>query len=369
MSRQPIYEELDNALDSLLRGDPTVAEQYDSTVGELLLVASTLREMPSPKFRSRLQLELQDAAARRFDGAALPQLHKRTPLVAVPARTPRLEADEQILPTLFGAGYGSYPVHRSNFVVSAVLHAAAIAVVFASSVWLARHPQQLKQEVISLISPGDYSLPAAKTKAGGGGGGGDRDKMTASKGSAPRFASEQITPPAIVIRNDNPKLAAEPTVVGPPDLKLPQTANLGDPLSRILSPPSNGTGGSGGIGSGDGTGIGSGSGPGVGPGHGGGYGGGIYRVGGGVSAPRVIYDPDPEYSEEARQAKYQGTVVLWVVIGADGRAHQVRVQRSLGMGLDEKAIEAVRQWRFQPSMKDGQAVAVQVNVEVNFRLY
>lgn len=83
----------------------------------------------------------------------------------------------------------------------------------------------------------------------------------------------------------------------------------------------------------------------------------------------MIYDPDPEYSEEARQAKYQGTVVLWVVIGADGRAHQVRVQRSLGMGLDEKAIEAVRQWRFQPSMKDGQAVAVQVNVEVNFRLY
>lgn len=92
-------------------------------------------------------------------------------------------------------------------------------------------------------------------------------------------------------------------------------------------------------------------------------------MGGGVTAPRVIYDPDPEYSEEARQSKYQGTVVLWIVIDADGRARDVRVQRSLGMGLDEKAVEAVRKWRFQPALKDGHPVAVQVNVEVNFRLY
>ena len=88
-----------------------------------------------------------------------------------------------------------------------------------------------------------------------------------------------------------------------------------------------------------------------------------------MTAPRVVYDPDPEYSQEARQAKYQGTVVLWVVIGADGRPKQIRVQRTLGMGLDEKAIDAVRKWRFQPAEKNGQPVAVQVNIEVNFRLY
>ena len=111
------------------------------------------------------------------------------------------------------------------------------------------------------------------------------------------------------------------------------------------------------------------AGPGVGPGHGGGYGGGAYRVGGGVSAPKALYAPDPEYSEEARKAKYQGTVVLWMVVGADGRPQQVRVQRSLGMGLDEKAIEAVRQWKFEPAKLNGQAVPVQINVEVNFRLY
>ncbi len=88
-----------------------------------------------------------------------------------------------------------------------------------------------------------------------------------------------------------------------------------------------------------------------------------------MTAPRVLYAPDPEFSEEARKAKYQGTVVLWVVVGADGRTHDIRVQRSLGMGLDEKAIEAIRHWRFEPARKDGTPVAVQVNVEVNFRLY
>jgi TonB family protein len=93
------------------------------------------------------------------------------------------------------------------------------------------------------------------------------------------------------------------------------------------------------------------------------------RVGGAVSAPRAIFAPDPEYSEEARRAGYQGTVVLWVVVGADGLPHDIRVQRTLGKGLDEKAIEAVRKWKFEPAKKDGVPVAVQINVETNFRLY
>jgi TonB family protein len=92
-------------------------------------------------------------------------------------------------------------------------------------------------------------------------------------------------------------------------------------------------------------------------------------VGGGVSAPRAIATPDPEYSEEARKAKYQGVCVLWLIVGPDGRPRDIKVARTLGMGLDQKAIEAVRQWKFEPAMKDGQPVAVQINVEVNFRLY
>jgi TonB family protein len=230
------------------------------------------------------------------------------------------------------------------------------------------------QTVINLTDsdvPPDLPMTAKKgPSSGGGGGGGDRDKLAAPKGKLPKTALDQITPPAVVIRNDNPKLAVEPTVVAP-DIKLAANMpNLGDPLSRIPTlNESNGTGSGGGIGSGSGGGVGSGSGPGVGPGHGGGYGGGAYRIGNGVSAPKALETPDPEYSEEARKAKYQGVVVLWLVVGPDGKPHDIRVSRPLGMGLDQKAIEAVQHWRFEPAMKDGRPVAVQINVEVNFRLY
>ena len=159
-----------------------------------------------------------------------------------------------------------------------------------------------------------------------------------------------------------------PSVVVPPQMKLPTVGALGDPLSKVIGPPSNGTGYGGGIGSGSGGGVGSGTGPGVGPGHGGGYGGGAYRVGGGVSAPKVLYEPDPEYSEEARKAKYQGTVVLWLVVART--AIRNRFACSARWAWD---------WMRRPSRRfgsgastarqDGQAVPVMINVEVNFRLY
>jgi len=127
-------------------------------------------------------------------------------------------------------------------------------------------------------------------------------------------------------------------------------------------------GSGGGIGSGSGGGVGSGTGPGVGPGRGGGIGGGAYRVDGGVSAPQLIHRVDPEYTEEARQAKHQGTVELYVEIEPDGKAYRIQVRRSLGLGLDEKAIECVRQWKFKPGLKDGRAVTVGALVTVHFRL-
>jgi TonB family protein len=95
----------------------------------------------------------------------------------------------------------------------------------------------------------------------------------------------------------------------------------------------------------------------------------VFKVGGSVSAPRPIYMPDPEYSEEARKANRQGSCVLRLVVGPDGNPSGVSVERSLGMGLDEKAIDAVRSWRFEPARKDGKPVAVQIHVEVSFRLY
>src|SRR5208337_3859138 len=152
----------------------------------------------------------------------------------------------------------------------------------------------------------------------------------------------------------DPKLPIAPTIVVPPDIHLqqPNLPDLGDPLSHLPSVPSNGTGYGGGIGSGSGGGVGSGEGPGYGPGRGGGTGGGVFRVGGGVSAPKEIYAPEPEYSEEARKVKHMGTVVLQLVVGSDGLPRDIRVVRTLGLGLDEKAIEAVRKWRFEPAKKD-----------------
>jgi len=284
----------------------------------------------------------------------------------------RSGTEPAILPTLFGEGYGLYKTRSSPFVLSFLAHALAIMLLLLSGRFVVAHRHEIRQQVIGIVTEvSPYMLPPSASKAGGGGGGGDRDKLVASKGVLPRFSREQLAPPAVVIRNESPKLPVEPTVVVPPEihLSLPQVGPLGDPMSSVLGPPSNGTGSGGGIGSGSGGGVGSGRGPGVGPGWGGGIGGGPYRVGGGVSTPRVIYAPDPEFSEEARKAKFQGTVVLWVVVGADGRTHDIRIQRSLGMGLDEKAVEAIREWRFEPGRKDGIAVAVQVNVEVNFRLY
>ena len=286
-----------------------------------------------------------------------------------PGNDPAGTAPRDFMPALFGLEYSTYGTKPKNFLYSFLLHSLMAALLIASTSFVFSHQQEIKATVsgvVTDISP--YILPPAKDQAGGGGGGGDRDKLAASKGAPPKFSREQFTPPAIVIRNPDPKLVMDPTVVGPPDLKL-ATGQTGDPMSNILGPASNGTGSGGGIGSGSGGGVGSGRGPGVGPGWGGGIGGGPYRVGGGVSAPRVLFQPDPEYSEEARKAKYQGTVVRWVVVGADGRPHDIRVQRTLGMGLDEKAMEAVRTWKFEPARLNGQPVAVQINVEVNFRLY
>jgi TonB family protein len=275
-----------------------------------------------------------------------------------------------ILPTLFGEGYGVYRVRPGAFVASFLLNILVTALLVWSTHWMVEHRQEIRQQMVGLVTDiSPYLLPPGSKEAGGGGGGGDRDKLAASQGNLPKISNEQITPPAVIVRNENPKLPVEPTVVLPPNLPLPQGGQLGDPMSNILGPLSSGTGYGGGIGSGSGGGVGSGRGPGVGPGTGGGIGGGYYRVGGGVTAPRALFAPDPEYSEEARKAKFQGTVVLWVVVGPDGRSRDIRIARSLGMGLDEKAMDAIRRWRFEPAKKDGVPVAVQINVEVSFRLY
>jgi protein TonB len=228
------------------------------------------------------------------------------------------------------------------------------------------------QKVTTLIvDPGDIPvLKQSKTQVGGGGGGGDRDVLAASKGKLPKFSMQQITPPVAVIRNENPKLAVDPTLLVPPQVVLASNnmPNLGDPLAHAVL-PSNGTGARGGIGSGEGGGVGSGKGGGFGPGEGGGTGGGVFRMGSGASPPRAIYSPEPEFSEEARKAKYQGVCTLALIVDAQGHPTNIRVLNSLGMGLDEKAIQTVKTWKFEPAMKDGHPVSFEIAVEVDFHLY
>ncbi len=269
--------------------------------------------------------------------------------------------------------WGLYNYRKDAAAGTTAVHVFIIGIIIGLTI-LGHHmiaPAKAESKVIPLVDPGDLpTLRPSKTQVGGGGGGGDRDVLQATKGKLPKFSMQQITPPVVVVRNEHPKLPVEPTIVIPPQVKLATNnmPNLGDPMSGAVL-PSNGTGAGGGIGSGSGGGVGSGTGPGFGPGEGGGTGGGIFHVGGGVSAPRVIYQVDPEFSEEARKAKYQGTCTLMLVVDANGRPTNIRVANSLGMGLDEKAIEAAKKWRFEPAMKNGHPVAVEIALEVDFHLY
>jgi periplasmic protein TonB len=221
------------------------------------------------------------------------------------------------------------------------------------------------------FSPYLPKLPAGAKKAGGGGGGGAHEALPASKGRLPKFDWTQYTPPAVK-PPQNPKLAMTPTVLGPPELKLPSPnmPNWGDPLSKVVN-DSSGPGSGGGIGSGSGGGVGSGNGGGVGPGNQWGTGGGYPSAGhNGYGQPDCLYCPTPQFSDEAVKSKYQGTVLLIAVITPDGRAIDIHVAKGLGLGLDEKAVEAVKNWRFRPATgPDNKPAAVQTTIEVTFRLY
>lgn len=233
--------------------------------------------------------------------------------------------------------------------------------------------QTVKPEVTTPIDVGDFKLegPQKANSAGGGGGGGSHDVVPPEKGKLPKLEAKPVTPPQVPV--EQPKLAIAPSIDVQKDLKLPDNPNL--PNIGVTSSPnvklaSNGPGSGAGMGTGSGGGLGSGTGNGLGPGQGGNTGGGLYRVGGGISAPSVVYGPEAEFSDEARRAKYQGVCLIALIVDANGNPVNPRVIRPLGMGLDEKALEAVRKYKFKPALKDGRTpVPVMINIEVNFRLY
>jgi protein TonB len=238
-------------------------------------------------------------------------------------------------------------------------HAAAIALIFWASYAHVRFAAPAKQSIVTNLTP-PPEMPKLQDRMGGGGG--QRGPAPVSKGQLPKFAETQITPPKAPPM-DQPKIRMpEPTIEVQKDLKMADNnlPNLGMPNSPLLGAS---------MGNGAGSGLGTGNGSGLGPGSGGNYGGGLRHVGGGVSAPVVIFKVEPEFSEEARKAKFMGVVTVNLIVDTAGRAQNVRVIRGVGMGLDQKALEAVRQYRFKPAMEGGHPVPVQVNVEVQFQIF
>lgn len=351
MSNVAMYEELEAGINVMLMGEEADTDNASPEMKEMLAIASELRRMPQHIFRVRLATELDWQAAGR----------------PISTRKSSAVIDEaSAMPTLFGKHSGMFPLQGRSMVASGTLHAVMILLMFVSF-FAIKTAKILPLPANNFTDLTAYESHPGVTAPHGGGGGGDVSKMQASKGTAPRFADEQLAPPVVELPNQAAKLKVDPTLVGP-EMNLPKSAQTGDPLSKLMI-ASNGLGVGGGIGSGDGGGIGSGRGNGLGPGYGDGFGGGAFRVGNGVTTPRAIFAPEPEYSDEARKARFQGMVTVLAIIGTDGKPREMTVARSLGMGLDEKALAAVKIWRFQPGMKNGHPVPVQISIEVNFHLY
>jgi periplasmic protein TonB len=363
-----LADRLDGFIDATLAGGEVQfadSAAADTETRELLQMIAIMCLMPDPQFKANLKDDLLVTAV------AAQGVKSNGHSIAHPIHSglkPMVPA--QVLPTLLGAGPATYPVHRSNFALSFLGHAVAVTLLIGSGLWMAKH-DAVKNHLLdgTVVDVGIYVPRSSATDPHGGGSGGDGSKTPASNGSIPRLAREQFTPPMVIIHNQDPKLAMEPTLIAPPVISLPHNNQTGNPLAAVLTPPSNGVGFDSGIGNHSGGGIGSGDGPGLGPGHSGCVGNGAYTFGGGVSEPHLIYRLEPEYSDEARKARVQGTVTIAAIIDAQGRPQSMHVVRRLGLGLDEKALEAVAKWRFEPAMKDSHAVPVRVDIEVTFRLY
>jgi len=235
----------------------------------------------------------------------------------------------------------------------------------------------------------------------GGGGGGGGLRMPAppppAKRKAPAPPIRKVSSPVVPVRRpppparstarlpqpiEPPRIDPKPIDTPPPPPPPPAPQVIQAPVAPAPADPvdspgalaststvaSAGPGRDGGVGSGAGTGTGSGSGAGLGPGTGGGTGGGPFRPGSGIEPPTLVREVRPIYTEEGRKRAVEGDVVLEIVVLRDGRVGNIRTLRTLGAGLDQKAIEAVRQWRFAPARRQGSPVDVVVEVSVEFKL-
>jgi len=244
---------------------------------------------------------------------------------------------------------------------SVLIHGAAIVLVLLATT--GNHPPIDRAFILGRDT---VFLPTGRSL--GHSGGGQRDNTPASRGILPPQSRRPFVPPVNRIVNPDPVLPIAPAILGPENAPVPvvNIMAFGDPRG-VPGPVSGGPGGRYGIGGGDGNGVGDHQGPGYGDGDEPGLTGGA-RIEGSLTAPVVLWKVEPAYSEEARKAKIQGTVVLYIEIDTHGQARNIRVRQSIGFGLDERAIDAVTHWRFRPAYRNGKPVPAAALVEVNFRL-
>jgi protein TonB len=234
---------------------------------------------------------------------------------------------------------------------------AVLAVVGRSAVQVLA-PKKAGEAISLTIPPPPPVLPRADRL---GGGGGHHDLAPVTEGHLPKLAPQQLMPPKAP-PTQAAKITIEPAVVVQRDLKMADNPlpNLGMPSSTLKGRS---------LGNGLGTGLGSGYGAGIGPGSAGNTGGGVMHVGGSVKAPLLVTQVEPEFSEEARKAKFSGNVQVYLIVDQHGNPTHVRAIRGVGMGLDEKAVEAVKQYKFKPATQNGKPVEVEMYVDVGFQIF
>jgi periplasmic protein TonB len=316
---------------------------------------------------SSLALDFQDASALQWQPS--PQWVARPRAAAHPA------------PEIFdwrGLNLPDFKRDRSSTTVSFLLHLAVIAFIL----WLSLRPHAIVQPEQTTVTKLDFTLyapppppppvmPVAKAQ---GGGGGEHTiaqprrvrvpKVVVFHPAPPKIVTQHLAAPQLSVQVNNPRLALPTAQVNMPDSpSVPTFGASQSPQIALAAQGANGSTSSHGLGGG------LGSGPGNGVGSGGGYGGGLMSVGGGVSAPQVIHSVEPDFTEEARRANFQGEVSIQLIVDAQGNPQNIHVVRHLGMGLDDRAIAAVKQYRFRPAMFQGHPVAVQMVIEVAFRLH
>ncbi|MDQ2833056.1 MAG: TonB family protein [Acidobacteriota bacterium] len=333
---------------------PRLHEETDGSMWSSLL--SNLRDAFSPAKEAPLELQSKPIANDLIieEQGVFASLSSSLRDVFFPVKQPPLVLESQPIAVADPMKTKRDPVSTAIAVVLHGLVILLIAFLLAKKVQFAAPVKTV--EVTELTVP-----PQAPPKSQSmGGGGGQRGPTPVTKGTPPKFAEHQIVPPKAPPL-EPPKIAIQPTVEVQKDVKMassiPQIGVANSPIIGMS------------MGNGSGTGLGSGNGSGIGPGSGGNTGGGPKRIGGGVSAPVLIYSVEPEFSEEARKAKVAGNVLVNLWVDANGLPQHVHVIRGVGMGLDEKAIEAVKQYKFRPAMENGKPVLVELNVEVNFQIF